>query len=77
MIHFEHHPGKRSKHSAVAAAAVSAATIATIAAIANDVGSQQWQWQWWGKAMAAKTEAARGQTIINQKVAAKMFKILL
>ena len=60
MIHFEHHPGKRSKHSAIAAAAVSAATIATIAAIANDVGSQQWQWQWWGKATVEKTEAVVG-----------------
>ena len=30
-----------------------------------------------GQASVAKTEAAREQTIINQKVAAKMFKILL
>ena len=33
--------------------------------------------QWRRQATVAKTEAARGQTIINQKVAAKMFKILL
>ena len=30
-----------------------------------------------GQATVAKAEAARGQTTINQKVAAKMFKILL
>ena len=30
-----------------------------------------------GQAVVAKAEAARGQTTINQKVAAKMFKILL
>jgi hypothetical protein len=33
--------------------------------------------QRWGQATVAKAEAARGQTTINQKVAAKMFKILL
>jgi hypothetical protein len=31
--------------------------------------------QWRGQATVAKAEAARGQTTINQKVAAKMFKI--
>jgi hypothetical protein len=30
-----------------------------------------------GQATVAKAEAARGQTTIKQKVAAKMFKILL
>ena len=30
-----------------------------------------------GQATVAKAEAARGQTTINQKVASKMFKILL
>jgi len=30
-----------------------------------------------GQATVAKAEAARGQTKINQRVAAKMFKILL
>jgi len=30
-----------------------------------------------GQATVAKAEAARGQTTINQKVAAKIFKILL
>ena len=30
-----------------------------------------------GQPTVAKVEAARGQTTINQKVAAKMFKILL
>ncbi len=30
-----------------------------------------------GQATVAKAEAARGQTTINQKVAAKVFKILL
>jgi hypothetical protein len=30
-----------------------------------------------GQAMVAVAEAARGQTTTNQKVAAKMFKILL
>jgi len=30
-----------------------------------------------GQATVAKAEAARGQTTINQKVAAKMFKIFL
>ena len=30
-----------------------------------------------GQTTVAKAEAARGQTTINQKVAAKMFKILL
>ncbi len=30
-----------------------------------------------GRATVAKAEAAQGQTTINQKVAAKMFKILL
>jgi hypothetical protein len=30
-----------------------------------------------GQPTVAKAEAARGQTTINQKVAAKMFKILL
>ena len=33
--------------------------------------------QWWGQATVAKAEAAQGQTTINQKVPAKMFKILL
>jgi hypothetical protein len=33
--------------------------------------------QWHGQATVVKAEAARGQTTINQKVAAKMFKILL
>ncbi len=33
--------------------------------------------QWRGQATVVKAEAARGQTTINQKVAAKMFKILL
>ena len=33
--------------------------------------------QWRGQAMVAKAEAAQGQTIINQKVAGKMFKIIL
>ena len=32
--------------------------------------------QRWGQATVAKAEAARGQTTINQKVAAKIFKIL-
>ena len=41
----------------------------------NGVGSQQWQAR--GQAKLAKAEAAQGQTTINQKVAAKMFKILL
>ena len=33
--------------------------------------------QWWGQATVAKAEAARGQKTINQKVAAKMIKIVL
>ena len=33
--------------------------------------------QWWGQATVAKAEAARGQTTINQKVAGKIFKIVL
>jgi hypothetical protein len=33
--------------------------------------------QWLGQTTVAKSEAARGQTTINQKVAAKMFKIIL
>jgi hypothetical protein len=33
--------------------------------------------QWQGQATVAKADAAQGQTTINQKVAAKMFKILL
>ena len=33
--------------------------------------------QWRGQATVTKAEAARGQTTVNQKVAAKMFKILL
>ena len=33
--------------------------------------------QWWGQATVTKAEAEWGQTTINQKVAAKMFKILL
>jgi hypothetical protein len=33
--------------------------------------------QWRGQATVAKADAAQGQTTINQKVAAKMFKILL
>ena len=33
--------------------------------------------QWRGQATVAKAEAVQGQTTINQKVAAKMFKILL
>ena len=32
---------------------------------------------WQGQATVVKAEAGRGQTTINQKVAAKMFKILL
>ena len=33
--------------------------------------------QWRGQATVAKADAAQGQTTINQKVAAKMFNILL
>jgi hypothetical protein len=33
--------------------------------------------QRWGQATVSKAEAARGQITINQKEAAKMFKILL
>jgi hypothetical protein len=51
-------PGERSKRSVVATTAVSAAIVATINAVANDIGSQQWQW--WGQAMVAETEAAAG-----------------
>jgi hypothetical protein len=41
----------------------------------NGIDSQ-WR-QRRGQATVAKAEAAQGQTTINQKVAAKMFKILL
>jgi hypothetical protein len=41
----------------------------------NGVNSQRRQRR--GQAMVAKAEAAQEQTTINQKVAAKMFKILL
>jgi hypothetical protein len=43
----------------------------------NGVRSQQRQRQRRVQATVAEAEAARGQTTINQKVAAKMIKILL
>ena len=44
-------------------------TFVTIAIVANNVGSQQQQWQWWGQATAVETEAAVGHTTINQQAA--------